>query len=175
MSGCFPSQCYCFCHKGIESIKNKCYCTCSVNPSTGGRACIEWPQSSKLDRMEMLEKINNNLVKRIEELEKPKQHCIDPDAMAEIQKRFYDLEQGYDHCQDGIDKCFERITELETLIHDETHNRGNIWSRLEYLEVFEQSIVKAPHPRLLNDRLTKLEADRDSRSLSCVHCGIVDA
>jgi chromosome segregation ATPase len=177
-------------------------------------------------------------------------------TMGELDKRLHDLEQKYDHCQNGIDRCFEKvedslikhkqncewldkldkshtaltdmhkhlsiavaalqdhyvrqidenrkvsarldmladiihseeavniaqndkITELETLIHDETHDRGNIWSRLEYLENFEDSIKKAPHPRLLDERLKNLESIRDSRIennngilYKCEECGI---
>lgn len=73
---------------------------------------------------------------------------------------------------DKFAELHERITALEALLHDESHERGNIWSRLEYLEAFDESLMKAQHPRLLQERIATLEKakDRKWRKIYCVLC-----
>ncbi len=256
-----PQFCHCDCHKILWSTAPpKCYCTCRYMPNSLGETlsfckhnrptkfgCTKcyaeiYNKELEVDHIELLEKMNNSLVKRVEALEK---------NVEDNRDSWIILGNKYDHCQDGIDKCFEKIemelsirrcelTEavnlyrkleksrvehndkiedslvkhkqncewldkldkslntltdmhkhisstvgeledynirqvdenhkasakmenLKTLIHDETHDRGNIWSRLEYLENFEDSIKKAPHPKLLNARLKELEAICASR------------
>lgn len=176
MSGCFPvgNDCYCDCHKTWNSvIPPKCYCTCRFRQywtSDTGSETLALCKHGKPVKFGC----TACYAESHDEEEEPKCKCGCHIGAGE------DL--GCCECTVlvAIRKLNNTISELGTLIHDETHDRGNIWSRLEYLEAFENCITKAPHPRLLNERLTKVEAICKSRtenkkewkSFDCIVCKI---
>lgn len=145
MSGCFPFQCYCDCHKPIGTVQSpKCYCTCRINASDapyklgttvpmpdidgadplplaicihgipikfGCAQCILYTfQSAKEEEKDKMLPIDiMPILKRIDELEKNET----------LWESISHLENKYEHCQDGIDKCFNRIGEIELLLKSE--------------------------------------------------------
>lgn len=64
-----------------------------------------------------------------------------------------------------MDNVCNTLDSFENTIGDGKNDRGNITTRLEYLENFEQSLVKAQHPKLLQDRINKIEEWIEFRKL----------
>lgn len=175
MSGCQPTgdpRCYCLCHRPWHgTLPPPCYCTC--------RFQTIW-NSSTIETLALCK--HGKPVKfgctacyaESHEEEEPKCKCGCHIGAGE------DL--GCCECTVlvAIRKLNNSLSELGTLVHDETHDRGNIWSRLEYLESFENRMVIEPHPRSLHERLAKIEAIFKSRtenkkewkSFNCIICKI---
>lgn len=143
MAGCLPTETLLTCKHGAP-VKFGCM------------ACLEEKQRE--------DKLNNGyLIDRVREFSEHKNRQIDENR--KVSRRLDEVEKFNDEfkklavieinsAQDHYEKLHDvvlgaekRLSDLETLIHAETHERGNIWSRLEYLETHysHESHDKKPH------------------------------